>query len=601
VTSVLPPFLRRWVALLGIWLAVSSPAGVVEPPRLRLVRTWSILDGLPDNCVKSILRTRDGRLWVGTRMGLARFDEQGMVVYTSTNAPALRNYDVGRLAEDAAGTVWIATPSGVVLYRSNRFERIDPAHYPEYSVNAFLPDTRSGHWVGTAGGLGRFQRGRWIAYDATRGMPYTDVNSLAEDGEGRIWVGCHRGLLRFSPTTDRFETVPLPPGISEAHIQAIRCEADGGCWVLGHVIPVPRHHLWRLAGGTWEDRTDGDTRVGDRLLVASSMQPGAFWDLSTDWGLETWIDPSTQELLTQPPSPREHVWSLLDDGVGNLWVGSGSYGLQLWRLPANDAAPAPFAWVGRSRVGSWASLAPAVAIGGGGALLVVVLGWSLHRSRVVRLRRDADEALVRQREGIARHLHDRLGSSLTHIALLAGQPAGSNHGAAAPSASGAELTRSAEDAAQALREVLGEMHPLDPSLDGFLGQLSDHAQSFVGAAGLRFRLHLPDDPPAGNLSPAIRRELSLATREALHNVVRHAAASEVRLIARVQDRQLELRIEDDGVGVGHARSHPASGGRGLPAMRQRLRDLGGDCTVAPHPDRGTCVRFLVPLDGAANN
>jgi signal transduction histidine kinase len=83
----------------------------------------------------------------------------------------------------------------------------------------------------------------------------------------------------------------------------------------------------------------------------------------------------------------------------------------------------------------------------------------------------------------------------------------------------------------------------------------------------------------------------LATlQEALSNVVRHARASSVDVEVRASD-ELELRVRDDGVGLGDA---PASG-QGLRNMRQRVEELGGNLLFTRAEPSGTQLSWRVPV------
>jgi signal transduction histidine kinase len=90
------------------------------------------------------------------------------------------------------------------------------------------------------------------------------------------------------------------------------------------------------------------------------------------------------------------------------------------------------------------------------------------------------------------------------------------------------------------------------------------------------------------------RELLAVLREALSNVVRHAAASSVEIDLNV-DREVVLEICDDGVGIGPSGAR-RPGGRGMTNMRRRVEQLGGRFTAEGRPTGGTRIECRVPLD-----
>jgi signal transduction histidine kinase len=87
-------------------------------------------------------------------------------------------------------------------------------------------------------------------------------------------------------------------------------------------------------------------------------------------------------------------------------------------------------------------------------------------------------------------------------------------------------------------------------------------------------------------------------KEALTNVVKHAAASEIRIRLKTAQAGLELTIEDDGRGFDQAA--PDTGRNGLRNIRRRVEEIGGACDIASQVSEGTRIRVTVRLDGAAS-
>src|SRR5262249_39124085 len=70
-------------------------------------RVWQTDEGLPHNMVRAIAQTTDGYLWVGTRVGLARFDGLQFTVFNPKNTPAMKSPSIGALCLDRDGALWI--------------------------------------------------------------------------------------------------------------------------------------------------------------------------------------------------------------------------------------------------------------------------------------------------------------------------------------------------------------------------------------------------------------------------------------------------------------------------------------------------------------
>jgi signal transduction histidine kinase len=102
-------------------------------------------------------------------------------------------------------------------------------------------------------------------------------------------------------------------------------------------------------------------------------------------------------------------------------------------------------------------------------------------------------------------------------------------------------------------------------------------------------LDFPEQPPAREVSTDLRHNLFLAVKEALHNIVKHAHASEVWLRIRASAEKLEIVVEDNGCGF--ERSPDDAHADGLRNMKQRLADIGGACRIESRALAGTKVFF----------
>ena len=103
--------------------------------------------------------------------------------------------------------------------------------------------------------------------------------------------------------------------------------------------------------------------------------------------------------------------------------------------------------------------------------------------------------------------------------------------------------------------------------------------------------------PALAISPDVRHNVFLASKEAVTNVVRHAKATSVRIRLRLDAVSFTLEIEDNGCGI--ADPNAPSVRNGLRNMRKRMDDIGGIFSIGRGTEGGTLVRLTVPF--AKNN
>jgi signal transduction histidine kinase len=242
-----------------------------------------------------------------------------------------------------------------------------------------------------------------------------------------------------------------------------------------------------------------------------------------------------------------------------------------------------------------------VQLAAGLALLAGVAGAARTVERTRSRRRlerlELQRTLDAERHRIARDIHDDLGSGLTEIILLSDsldealQPTPADHKLAG------EIAARARSLTRAMDEVVWAVNPRNDTLEGFLTYLDKFAQDYLSRAGLRCRWHVPPEVPELPLSAEVRHSLFLACKEALHNIIKHARASEVAVRLDLTEAGFTLAIEDDGQGF--AAAQPPPRGNGLANMRQRLKELHGLCRVESTLGRGTRVSFS--LSGITGN
>jgi signal transduction histidine kinase/ligand-binding sensor domain-containing protein/DNA-binding response OmpR family regulator len=167
--------------------------------------------------VRSILRDRRGRMWIATNgRGLFRMDRPGGQRFSRfTHDPenptgSLVSDFCLTLLEDRDGGLWIGTYVGLCRYdeETGRFTSYmsvdgDSTSLSHNWVYALHEDGKGRLWVGTYSGLNRLDRnnGVFSRFGLRNGFPSEVINGLLEDGRGRLWFSTNAGLVRFNPET----------------------------------------------------------------------------------------------------------------------------------------------------------------------------------------------------------------------------------------------------------------------------------------------------------------------------------------------------------------------------------------------------------------
>ncbi|MHB8418284.1 MAG: sensor histidine kinase [Myxococcales bacterium] len=198
------------------------------------------------------------------------------------------------------------------------------------------------------------------------------------------------------------------------------------------------------------------------------------------------------------------------------------------------------------------------------------------------------KAAEEERLRLSRDLHDGLGQTLGAAAVALARL----RGAAGPEPSEvAESARLVDGALDELRRVARGLRP--PSLDDLgLGAAVESLAHEAERSGLRAQTRIEELP---RLDPEVEQTCFRLAQEALTNVVRHAVATRVTVSLGLEEGGVVLEVADDGRGFSPERSV----GLGLVGARERAARLAGSVRVTSAPGRGTRLRAVIPLRGAA--
>jgi signal transduction histidine kinase len=130
--------------------------------------------------------------------------------------------------------------------------------------------------------------------------------------------------------------------------------------------------------------------------------------------------------------------------------------------------------------------------------------------------------------------------------------------------------------------------------------LSHYAVEYFQNTSIECELRLPREIPQYPLSSEARHNLFLAFEEVLNNVLKHSAATKVKVEMATSALDFELKITDNGRGFevpapAEVQTPGGRGGNGLKNMRQRLAALGGECLVSSSPGAGAAVKMHIRL------
>ncbi|GAA2227084.1 sensor histidine kinase [Promicromonospora sukumoe] len=214
---------------------------------------------------------------------------------------------------------------------------------------------------------------------------------------------------------------------------------------------------------------------------------------------------------------------------------------------------------------------------------------------------ERERAVTDERARLARDIHDTLAQSLSAIELLlraAEDAVGSDEDRAR--ALVGQARSAARDGLAEARRVVQDLTPADldrTTLLGALRRVADRTAAGLdgtGSSPLAVTVHTVGPPRP--LPVPLEIALLRITQSALANVDEHAGASRAEVTLTYEPGSVTLRVADDGVGLDPAPA-AGSGGRGfgIPAMRSRVRELGGELTLEGQPGAGTVLTVTLPV------
>jgi signal transduction histidine kinase/ligand-binding sensor domain-containing protein len=340
--------------------------------------SWTARDGAPSG-ITAMAQTTDGYLWLGTPLGLSRFDGLRFTSFPFSSAdPALPQQGITSLSADHEGGLWIGYAHGgishLVLNRIANYTM--PGVQRDASVDFLSCCEEDSVWVITGRSIMRLHDFRWEEFGAQRGLPADRYFTLFFDREGDIWTASRHHVFVLRAGGDRFSLV----NTDAFSVTQFAQSRDGTMWMSDGwrgVRPVDSHCAQPSVAlrGTANMLIDPEDRIwlgrdyrGVTRTETSNVGCGQALEQSSFGASEGLSSDETRALLR--------------DRDGNIWVGT-ERGLDRFRSRMFKLFnPQPF------------SFYPAVAEAGDGGIWI-----DMHAKELVHFTRSGEAVLSKERHG----------------------------------------------------------------------------------------------------------------------------------------------------------------------------------------------------------
>ncbi|HTR80465.1 MAG TPA: two-component regulator propeller domain-containing protein [Bacteroidota bacterium] len=564
----------------------------------------------------SLAMDSTGRIWLAAVTGGISVVEHGKIVDSISLGNALANISIRAMRADRDGSMWIGTQAGLFHYRLGQLTHYTTSDgLPNNWIRTIYQDSSGTLWIGTDGGLAEKANDHFFSYTEKDGLQSNTIHIVLEDDSSRLWMSSNKGIfVVHKKDLQSFDshTIDHIPCIVYGEDDGMRSAEGNGSFQQGG---------WKMDDGTlWFATIKGIAIVNpNRPMINTTAPPVVIEEVNVDGvtlpvqkalefhqpvnditfhfaalsyripsrihyryeldGLRSeWIDAGSQDNVTfSNLSPGDYTFNVIASNDDNVWNAAGA---------AVSFVQPPYFWqtwwfygiVGFSVLGIFAGIV------------------RYYDFRKVKRRMEALErqhSLDRERARISQDMHDEVGSTLTRIAILGELAQRSLDRREETATQLQKISDMSRQVIDNLGEIVWALNPKNDTLDSLVAYTRQYAAEYLEITPLRTVLEFSDDIPQSPISAETRRNIFLTVKEAIHNIVKHAAATEVSIHCITDRETLRVTIKDNGKGF--VIDSAGRFGNGLAGMRKRIEDIGGHFDILSTCGRGTTVSFKLKI------
>lgn len=553
--------------------------------------------------VTLVFKAKNGDLWYscngsGGLIRNAAGTDQYIQYSRNSSPPSFSHSYVHTAAEDSHGNIWWASNKTQMLLKWNaqqqRFEeygvdKLIPQYKLQTGINNLFMDPNDNLWIALDGSaLLKYNVNSKTGsyYDINKGLPTDAVWGMCSDAKNRLWFGTRKGLCCYLYDKDKVITFTSYDGLPED-------DFDGNA-----VFYDKKENLVYASARQSIAYFDPDTLLGraitsrPKVYVDEMLVNGKPFYFENTKNISLLTKENNIEFRFASPDFNRNNQLLFQyrlKGASNEWIDLGDRrsvtfnnlqhgeyslsvrcnyrGTETWtetEFPFSFIIATPWykTWWFR----------------GLAFVTVVFFAWyfirSYYRRKLEKQKTEAEKirAVEKERTRIATDMHDDFGASLSRIKFISEKMQLTETDNEKLKSDLVKISSYSDEMAEKMNEIVWALNQRYDSVEDLVSFSRAYAADYLGHHNIRLQFkanHSSDRKIHGE----VRRNIFMVIKESLHNIVKHAGASEVTIEFKQHPQNLDVIIKDNGRGIDLDAIRPFA--NGLENMKKRMADIDG--------------------------
>ena len=555
-----------------LWAGTMSGGLTFYDPSKNIIKRYTHneqdIKTIGDSRVSCVFEDKYGTIWIGTYGGLDIINEKEQTFkhykINPNDSTAISNDRIYCIYESKAGDLWIGTYQGLNRYnrKKDNFEQFTSQHgLSDNTIYSIQEDDAENLWLRINDAISKFDpvKKLFTNYNTSDGLPPIGLNGNISllNNDGKMFFGFSNGLISFYPK--ELKDNPYKPHVVFTKLTIMDKEVE-----VGEDSPLakPLNELDEI------ELTHNDKAIGIEFSALHYAIPSKNkYAYKLEGVIDDWIfvDANNRVAKFTNLDPGTYILKVIASNNDGIW-NNVEKTLKIIITP-------PY-W------GTWWFRIFVVII----ILFLIFIFYEIRLNRLI--------SIERTRSRIARNLHDDVGGTLSSIQYFvrAIEKKINDDNDEDRTKYLNLIMSSSADAQEKIKDLIWTVNPEEDVLQKFLIKFNRYASDLLDSKEIKYHINLP----SGNLNQVIpmetRQHLWCICKETVTNIVKHSQCKNVNIKFNLDGRQLELTIEDDGIGFNEEEKILCNG---LVNIKERAQAMKADYNLTTAANRGTKWNFSV--------